>query len=176
MVNDLSSGTPASIAFKNEEGLEDAIIPLAGEFHDENHVMTFASGKMRVLMDSDSCNEALNGSPDTVDVPEEENPDELEKGEDENEGGGSDLFKRKLRNPTMAKPSHATTSSSNKSRILTRHRDAYTKARLAIQEGRHLTESLFVEVEVEDSSRTGEHFRLLFHFSTLKNRIESKNN
>ena len=51
--------------------------------------MTFASGKMRVLMDSDSCNEALNGSPDTVDVPKEQNPDVLEKGEDENEGGSS---------------------------------------------------------------------------------------
>lgn len=148
MVSDISAGTQASLAFKNEAGLEDAIIPLNGEFHDEKHVLTFASGKFRVLMDSDSCNSALKGAADTVDVSNEQDSDEQEKVGDEDEGDGN-LFKRKLRNPTVAKTSRSITTSSSKSRVLTRHREEYMKARLAIQEGRHLTESLFVEVEVE---------------------------
>lgn len=148
MVSDMSAGTQASLAFKNEAGLEDAIIPLNGEFHDEKHVLTFASGKFRVLMDSDSCNSALKGAADTVDVSNEQDSDEQEKVGDEDEGDGN-LFKRKLRNPTVAKTSRSITTSSSKSRVLTRHREEYMKARLAIQEGRHLTESLFVEVEVE---------------------------
>lgn len=147
MVSDISAGTQASLAFKNEAGLEDAIIPLNREFHDEKHVLTFASGKFRVLMDSDSCNSALKVAADTVDVSNEQDPDEQEKVGDEDEGDGN-LFKRKLRN-TVAKTSRSITTSSSKSRVLTRHREEYTKARLAIQEGRHLTESLFVEVEVE---------------------------
>ena len=156
MVNDLSSGTPASITFKNEAGLEDAIIPLTGEFHDEDDIMIFASGKFVVSMESDRCNAAFDGSADTtVDVLNEQDPDELEKVADENEGEGS-LFKRKLRNPTVAKTPRSTTTSSYTSRVLARHREEYTKARLAIQEGRRLTTSLFVEVEMESHSGTDE--------------------
>jgi hypothetical protein len=159
MVNDLSSGTPASIAFKNEAGLEDAIIPLTGEFHDEDDIMIFASGKFVVSMESDRCNAAFDGSADTtVEVMNGQDPDKLEKVVDENEGGEGNLFKRKLRNPTVPKTSRSTmtTTSSYTSHVLARHREEYTKARRAIQKGRHLSTSLFVEVEMESHSGTDE--------------------
>ena len=146
MVNDLAAGTQASIALMNEEGLEDAIVPLTGDFRDNRDVLSFNSGQFQVLMASDHCNIALkDGLEDNHDA-----TTEVEKGADEE--GNSDPFKRNLRNPV----SSASTKSTSNSQVLTRHRDEYTKARLAIQEGRHLSEMSFVEIEmVEEGSRNG---------------------
>ena len=145
MVNDLAAGTQASIALMNEEGLEDAIVPLTGDFRDNRDVLSFNSGQFQVLMASDHCNIALkDGLEDNDEVTE------VEKGADEE--GNSDPFKRNLRNPV----SSAFTKSTSNSQVLTRHREEYTKARLAIQEGRHLSEMSFVEIEmVEEGSRNG---------------------
>ena len=108
-------------------------------------------GKMvisSVIMDSDACNSALKQSAATDAIEQEDHPQETEKGlEGEEEEGDAGVFKRNLRNPVS---SFGTTASRSKSR------DEYMKSRLAIQEGRHLTVNLFVEVEVE--METGKFF------------------
>ena len=146
MVNDLAAGTQASIALMNEEGLEDAIVPLTGDFRDKKDVLSFNSGQFQVLMASDRCNAAFKDG-----LEDNDKATEVEKGGAEEEGN-SDLFKRNLRNPV----SFTSTKSTSNSRVLTRHRDEYTTARLAIQEGRHLSEMSFVEIEMEEEiSRDG---------------------
>ena len=97
-------------------------------------------------MDSDRCNSALKDG-----LEDNDEATEVEKGGADEEGN-SDPFKRNLRNPV----SSTSTKSTSNSRVLTRHRDEYTKARLAIQEGRHLSEMSFVEIEMEEEgSRDG---------------------
>lgn len=156
MVNDLAAGTQASIALMNEEGLEDAIIPLTGDFRDKRDVLSFNDGQFQVLMDSDRCNSALKDG-----LEDNDEATEVEDGADEE--GNTDLFKRNLRNPV----SSTSTKSTSNSRVLARHRDEYTEARLAIQEGRHLSEMSFVEIEMEEEEVSRDGTKALLHSTRL---------
>ena len=112
-----------------------------------------------MLMESDACNLALkqNGSATEGESEEEGELDEADKnGTAREEGDTGGLFKRSLRSITS-------TTSLSKSQVLTRHRDEYTKARLAIQEGRHLSETMFVEIEMENVDSGMSRFRLYMY-------------
>lgn len=58
-MNSLLSGVDAHFAIKDEKGLEMQILPLSGDFQDSGNALQFNSGKVSILLDDDSCNQAL---------------------------------------------------------------------------------------------------------------------
>ena len=150
LVNDVATATPGSLVIKDQDEVEKEILPIGGSFKDEETVLEL--GSFQVVMDSDACNSALTLS-HALDAAAEEDGDDVS----DDEGEGSDVFKRQLRKPSPSIKSSLTSSSrvvfnvitpSKRSTVLARHRQEFAKARATIKEGRHLTDgSTFVEVQ-----------------------------
>ena len=155
LVNDVATATPGSLVIKDQDGVEKEILPVGQTYKDGDSVLEL--GSFRVIMDSDACNSAL-GEPSIIDIAPALDAAAEEDGDDvsDDEGEGSDVFKRQLRKPSPSIKSSPTSSSravasvispSKRSTVLARHRQEFAMARAAIQEGRHLTgDSSSVEV------------------------------
>lgn len=123
-----------------------------GDFHDENSYLSFGSDKVRIMLDSDICNQAVAAEEVSSDVVSVEEPDvdaepDLEEEVEEDDiklnielalesavnGIDSDdsIFDRNLRRQQPE-------VESVKDDILKRHRDAYAEHRSAIQSGRQM--------------------------------------
>lgn len=174
LVNDVATATPGSLVIKDQDGVEKEILPIGGTYKDDETFLEL--GSFRVIMDSDACNSAL-GEPSIIDIApaldvaagKDEggsvNEDKAEDDAPEDEEEGSDIFKRRLRNPSPSIKSSSTSSSravasaitpSKRSTILARHRQEFAKARAAIREGRHLTgDSSSVEVQTAGGGSSG---------------------
>ena len=93
MVNDVAHATPASLVFKNEEGIESNVLSLAGDFEDEGDALTFANKKIKVALNSDACNQAQRLIASDGGEVDEKKTSVIQTGQ---QGRGN---KRSLRNP-----------------------------------------------------------------------------
>ena len=172
LVNDVATATPGSLVIKDIDGVEKEIIPIGSIYKDDQTVLEF--GSFQVIMDSDACNSA-SGAPSIIDiepalyasaekdgddVSDDEADDDINENDDaSDEEEGSDVFKRRLRKPSPSIKSSPTSSSmavASQSTVIARHRQEFTKARVAIQEGRHLTgDSPFVPVQTAGGGSSG---------------------
>lgn len=141
MVSDISKGTQGSVIVNDEDGHESEILSIAGNYQDKNSFLQFDS--FRVILDDDSCQKAVGTPIESKDIGttledavtfEEKNKVSEEEDPKEEQG---DILNRHLRHI----PSQAATDdtiSVEKSQVLSRNRDAYTKARTALRDGRKL--------------------------------------
>ena len=134
MVNDLSKGTPGSVAMKDEDGLSTKIMSISGDFEDHHHYLQF--GSFNVVFGDDACN--ADPVPFSIQrhVPsydQDSDAQNEDEGMPDGDGDESSIFKRRLRNPTHSKPNK--TPPMTRSELLEKHRRHYAMASAAIQAG-----------------------------------------
>ena len=154
LAEDVQHGTDVRLSFVDPTtNLATETFALSlGDFHDENTFLSFGSDKVRVLLDSDICNQAEASSDVSVKEPDVDAEPVLEEEEEKQEkdiklnielaleaakpttdsiDSDEGIFDRNLRHQQVS-------PSSVKDDILKRHRDAYAAHRSAIQSGRLL--------------------------------------
>ena len=161
LYNDAVTRTFTSVEFVDENGEVSRVLPLNGEFQDQGNTLHFgptdATGVgMKVILDSDACSMLpLNGTDqvdpslveedDAIEVPlNDTSPVDLTVDE-EGQYVDPQPFKRRLRHPLKARKSP--------NDLLATNRLVFSKAKVAVREGRKLQddEDTSVVVEVDDS-------------------------
>jgi len=179
LYHDSVARTEASVVLVNEDGVEEQVVPINGQFVDNGRTLAFGKGdeSVTMIMDSDVCN---NGTEDVFqgeDVAYELDVDAAAQDAKEVEGNEtadslpSPFDRHLLRSPQdvddspvadpsarvqvvdkSASRSHKSFRQLDSSRILQRNRDEYFQHRDAIANGRALTTSGSVPMCTDDCS------------------------
>ena len=138
MVHGAASGTEGRLAFFDEDGLENQIVPLSAGFVDTGNVLQFGEhgkGEIGIMLDSDACNVASVAPLAVAAAPEDD-------GEVSTQPESANIFDNGGERTRRLNDEHPVPSSKasplaqvSQADILARHRAVYIAHRRALQAG-----------------------------------------